>query len=45
MDDTFRSLYANATAKPSKNLGNPWDVIPIKNKKYSIACTEIHLAD
>ncbi len=45
MEETFNKLFANATKKLQKNYGNPWDVIPIKNKKYSFACEEIHLAN
>lgn len=26
-------------------LGNPWDILPIKNNKYARDLTEVHLSD
>ena len=44
MDNVFNTLIARPTAQIQTNLGNPWEIIPIKNKKYAKECTEIHLA-
>ena len=26
-------------------IGNPWSILPIKNKKYAKDLTEVHLSD
>ncbi len=44
MDNVFNNLIARPTAKVETNLGNPWEIIPIKNRKYAKDCAEIHLA-
>ena len=45
MNIVFNQLIARKTAKKDINLGNPWEIVPIKNKKYSRDCTEIHLGN
>lgn len=45
MDNVFKTLIARPTAQIEANLGDPWEIIPIKNKKCARECTEIHLAN
>ena len=45
MDNVFRTLVMRPTKKVELKMGNPWEIIPIKNKKSAKECTEIHLAD
>lgn len=45
MDETFNKLITRNNIRKSKNEGNPWEIIPIKNTKYAKDCTEIHLAN
>lgn len=43
MDNIFNKLIARPTAQIETNLGDPWEIIPIKNKKGAKECVEIHL--
>lgn len=45
MENTFNNLIGRSTAVKATTLGNPWEVIPIKNKKYARDTTEVHLAN
>ncbi len=45
MDETFNKLIRRANETKAIVKGDPWDIIPIKNKKYARDCTEIHLGN
>ncbi len=45
MDNVFKNLVMRPTKKDDLKLGNPWEIIPIKNNKSAKECTEIHLAN
>lgn len=44
MDNVFNNLILRPNAQVETNLGNPWEIIPIRNRKNAKECTEIHLA-
>lgn len=44
MDDTFFKLIQRGTAKKETTIADPWETIPIKNRKYARECIEMHLA-
>lgn len=43
MDSTFSKLLARSNMKEMSKFGDPWEVIPIKNRKQARDATEIHL--
>lgn len=45
MDHIFNALIARPNSQIEANLGNPWEIIPIKNRKYAKDCVEIHLGN
>lgn len=45
MDLTFNKLVARSTTKLQSKVGDPWEVIPIKNRKQARDSIEIHLAN
>jgi hypothetical protein len=45
MLETFDTLLKRSLDIKNTTVGDPFEVIPIKNLKYAKNCTEIHLAD
>ena len=45
MEATFDKLFSKSKSVPKKVLGNPWDILPIKNMKYAKDCEEVHLGN
>ncbi|EAR89471.2 hypothetical protein TTHERM_00157880 (macronuclear) [Tetrahymena thermophila SB210] len=43
MDLTFNRLLARSNAQEQSKIGDPWEVIPIKNRKQARDTEEIHL--
>ena len=35
----------DSTLFEAKNIGNPWSILPIRNKKYAKDLNEVHLSD
>ena len=35
----------NLPFEATEKVGNPWTILPIKNKKYAKDLTEVHLSD
>lgn len=45
MQETFNSLIKRSLNIKQSTVGDPFEVIPIKNAKNAKNCTEVHLAD
>jgi len=45
MQETFNGLIKRSLNIKQSTVGDPFEVIPVKNSKYAKNCTEIHLAD
>ncbi|KRX04889.1 Insulin-like growth factor binding protein, N-terminal [Pseudocohnilembus persalinus] len=45
MDETFHKLLQRGTYKKDKTTGDPWEFIPIKNRKQAKNCIELHMAN
>ena len=45
MEATFEQLFSKNNKKEKNVLGDPWDILPIKNMKYAKNCEEIHLGN
>jgi len=43
METTFNKLLARSNAKEQSKVADPWEVIPIKNRKQARDTVEIHL--
>lgn len=43
MDSTFNRLVARSSLKEQSKVGDPWEVIPIKNRGQARDTIEIHL--
>jgi len=45
MQETFNGLIKRSLNMKQSTVGDPFEVIPVKNSKYAKNCTEIHLAE
>lgn len=45
MQETFNSLIKRSLNLKQSTVGDPFEVIPIKNSKNAKNCIEVHLAD
>jgi len=45
MQATLNHLIKRSLDIKQSTVGDPFEVIPVKNAKYAKNCTEIHLAD
>lgn len=45
MQETFSRLVKRSLNIKQSTVGDPFEVIPIKNSKYAKNCTEVHLAE
>ena len=44
MENTFNRLITRSQPTKTTTEGDPWEILPIKNKKNANSCTEVHLA-